>query len=448
MAFASHAVITIPGANIPTSQTDYPLLVTGTYAFLIDQAHGGTVRSTVGDDIVLASDSTGATLLDFERIFYRASDGYIEYRVRVQVTAGVDYVLYIAYDDASVVSYQGNTHGTWASVWRAAWHFGDGTTLSGVDSTVNANTGTPTGGPTAVSGQITGGASFTATSAALNLVNTTSLRMAVPFSFRFWVFPTSYNVNHGFIIYLKDTLGNFNYGVAVNPTGHMAFVYVNGSFVPLLTDTTVVPLNTWTHVDIVASLVGGTTTVDFYINNVHSSTQTSLISIPGMTTGGNGQIGNDGGAGNALDGAVDELQLYAALLGTGLRSMLYANESSPATFYTVTSRKDWTAECTIDIGTGCTAHGTTAYSAACTIPIVAGVDAASNVGYGGAACTIAIVAGVHSGSTEDYNSAKCTIPIVVGIKITASVGTTPVGCITGTGEGGLVPPTFDPGYTY
>jgi hypothetical protein len=445
MAFASYRAITIPAANIPSSQTDYPLLFIGTYSFLIDQTHGGTVRSSVGDDIVFSSNPLGTAVLDFERVFYRASDGYCEFRVRVQPAAGVDCILYVCFDDASVSGYLGNNFGTWTSAYRAVWHFGDGVTLSGADSTANANTGTATGGPAAVTGQLTGGASFTSTSAALNLVDTPSLRVQTPFGFRFWVFPTSYNTNHGFVMYLKDTLGNFNYGVAVNPVGKMAFVWVNGASVPLLTDTTILPLNTWSHIDIV---VTGTTTVDFYVNNVHSSTQTSLISVPAMTSGGNGQIGNDGGAGNALDGGLDELMLYDGTLSANLRAMLYANEFSPSTFYDITTSVDWTAECTMAIVVGSTVHANTDYQASCTIPIVVGAGGPASVDYASSTCTMPIVVGVHSGSTADYNSAKCTIPIVVGIKITASVGTTPVGCITGTGEGGVVPPTFDPGYTY
>jgi hypothetical protein len=446
MAFASYRAITIPAANIPGSQTDYPFLFTGTYAFLIDAAHGGTVRSAVGNDIVFATDTAGTAVLDFERVFYRASDGYCEFHVRTQPAAGADYILYVCFDDASVSGYLGNNSGTWASAYRAVWHFGDGVTLSGADSTANANTGTATGGPTAVTGQLTGGASFTSTSAALNLVNTTSLRVQTPFGFRFWVFPTSYNTNHGFVMYLKDTLGNFNYGVAVNPVGKMAFVWVNGSFTPLLTDTTVLALNTWSHVDIV---VTGTTVVDFYINGVHSSTQTSGISVPAMTTGGNGQIGNDGGAGNALDGAVDELMLYNGTLSANLRAMLYANEFSPATFYNVTTAIAWTSECTIPIVVGFTAHGTAAYGPSCAIPIGVGCGASTSIGYGGAACTITIGAGVSAHATVDYESAKCTIPIVVHVGAIASIGTVPLTCLTGSGTGAaVIPPGVDPGWAY
>jgi hypothetical protein len=443
MAYANSFVITIPAAQILATVVDYPLLVTGTYAQLIGAAFGGVVQSGVGDDIIFSLNALGTSPLDFERGAYRASDGRVQFNVRTQPVFGVDYILYCCFNDPTVTIYQGTTS-TWSSAWRAVYHFGDGATLSGVDSTANGNTGTPTGSPAAVTGQIIGGASFTGTTSALTLTNSTSLRLSTPFTFRFWVNLSSYNAAFAVVMYLQDSLGNYNYIVSVDPSGRANFQYVNGASHPILLDTAVIPLNTWTQVTIV---VTAATSAAFYINASHTSTQTSVFAVPGAFSGGTVKIGNLSPT-NQLDGALDELQLYAGNMSTNLISMLYANESSPSTFYIITSNVAWTAECTIDIGTGCGAKASTAYAAACTIPIVAGVSGTSNIGYGAATCTIPIVVGLDSGSTEAYNSAKCTIPIVVGIKIQAAIGTIGVPCLSGVGESPIVSPTFDPGYTY
>jgi hypothetical protein len=445
MAFASYRAITIPAANIPSSQTDFPFLFTGTYAFLIDAAHGGTVRSAAGNDIVFATDTAGTMVLDFERVFYRASDGRCQFRIRTQPTAGVDYILYVCFDDATVASYLGNAAGgTWGTPWRSVYHLGDGTTLSLVDSTANGNTLTVQHGAVAATGQpnLDGGVSATGASDCLSFVNTTSVRVQTPFAIRAWVYLTSYRF--GAIFTLFDGLGNYNYQLGSN-SGAPFFIWRNGASTPFLQDPSTIPLNTWTQLTV---RVTGVTAVKFWVNNVNTSNQTSGISVPAMFSGGTGFLAGDNGT-SGLDGVADEVMLYNGLMSDDLESMLYANEFSPATFYNVTTAIAWTSECTIAIAVGFAAHGTAAYGPSCAIPIGVGCGASTSIGYGGASCTIAIGAGVSAHATVDYESAKCTIPIVVHVGAIASIGTVPLTCLTGSGTGAaVIPPGVDPGWAY
>jgi hypothetical protein len=330
MPYTAHASITVPAAHIPSSQTDFPLLFSGTYTYLKTLANGGNVTSSNGYDIIFTSDSAGTIPLDFEKINYDPGSGTVEFRVRVQMTASTDCVLYVWFGNSSITSYQGNNSGTWASAYRAVYHLGDGTTLSTADSTGNTNTLTVQHGAVAATGQpyLSGGVSAPADPDCMSFVNTTSVRVQTPFTIRAWVYLTSYHF--GVIFTLFDGLGNYNYQLGSN-SGAPFFLWRNGSFTPFLNDPSTIPLNTWTQITV---RVTGITAVKFWVNNVNTSNQSSVISVPAMSTGGTGFLAGDNGT-SGIHGVVDEVMLYNGSMSDDLESMLYLNELSPITFYSV-----------------------------------------------------------------------------------------------------------------
>jgi hypothetical protein len=443
MSYTAHVAITIPAGNVTGTVTDYTFLFEGTYAFLQGTGFGGVVTSAVGDDIVLASDSLGATLLDFERISYDPSNGKVQYRARIQVVSGTAYTLYCCYGDATVTSYLGNNHGTWPSIYHAVYHL-DGSPLSAVDSTANVNNGTITGAVSAA-GQVGLGGSFTASGDTIFLSNTASYRINTPFTIRCWIKLNAYRVGvDGVIMYFQDGLGNFPW-YFVMAGNVLVFSWLNGGSNPRLFDTTVIPLNTWTHV---AVEVTGATTVKFYVNDVLSSTQSSGTAIPtGFGTGGGLHIGGDSGT-NQLNGVIDEFQFLSSTPSTALRSMLYANEFDPSTFYTVLSNVSWSASCTM--GLSCDMHsGTTmGFNPSCKMDLVLEMGSAASFGYGAVKCSMDLALDMTAKSTMSYNSPKCTIDLVLDMTAETSTGTVPITCISGTGTPGVTPPTHDPGYTY
>jgi hypothetical protein len=82
--YAFRHAITIDHTKVPnTDQSNFPVLVSGTYSFLSGTAYGGDVTSSAGYDIAFASDSAGSNALPFEQESYSASTGAVNYWVKV-----------------------------------------------------------------------------------------------------------------------------------------------------------------------------------------------------------------------------------------------------------------------------------------------------------------------------------------------------------------------------
>src|SRR5262249_29826279 len=60
-----------------TDQTNFPVLISGTYSYLATLANGGKVQSASGYDIIFSSDCNGSQKLDHEIETYRATDGTV-----------------------------------------------------------------------------------------------------------------------------------------------------------------------------------------------------------------------------------------------------------------------------------------------------------------------------------------------------------------------------------
>ena len=139
--------ITIAHTQVPnTDQLNFPVLISGTYAYLANTANGGCVTNANGYDIVFTSDASGNTPLPYERESYSASSGTVDLWVQVPVVSHTsDTVIYMFYGNSSVTSDQTNHSGTWDSNFKAVWHLANGTTLSGADSSANGVNGINSG---------------------------------------------------------------------------------------------------------------------------------------------------------------------------------------------------------------------------------------------------------------------------------------------------------------
>src|SRR5690349_18662985 len=91
--------ITIDHTKVPnTDQTNFPVLISGTYSYLATTANGGDVTNANGYDIIFTSDAGGTSLLPFEQESYSASTGALNYWVQVPtVSHTTDTVIYIFY---------------------------------------------------------------------------------------------------------------------------------------------------------------------------------------------------------------------------------------------------------------------------------------------------------------------------------------------------------------
>src|SRR5437660_4509790 len=109
--------ITIDHTKVPnTDQSNFPVLLTGTYAYLATISNGGNVTSNNGYDIIFTSDAAGTTVLPYERESYNYFTGAVLFWVKAPTLSHTtDTVVYMFYGNGAVTTDQSNKTGVWDS---------------------------------------------------------------------------------------------------------------------------------------------------------------------------------------------------------------------------------------------------------------------------------------------------------------------------------------------
>ncbi len=154
--------LTIDHTQVPSTQTNFPVLVNFTNATFKSRANAGHVNNSFGYDIGFFSDSAGTSPLKWEMERYNAATGEVVASVKIaSVSSASDTVFYMRYG-GQFGSNQSDPVNVWTNSFKGVYHLRDGTNLSAADS-LNAFNGSITGAA-ATTGQIDGGAIFVAAS--------------------------------------------------------------------------------------------------------------------------------------------------------------------------------------------------------------------------------------------------------------------------------------------
>jgi hypothetical protein len=136
--------ITIDHNNVPSTLTNYPVLINTTDADWKDTANGGHVAQSDGGDILFTA-SDGTTKLAHEIEKYTPTTGELVAWVKVPSLSAIsDTEIYIYYGNAGSAD-QWDISGTWESDYKMVQHFEE-TSGTQFDSTQYGNDGTPHGG--------------------------------------------------------------------------------------------------------------------------------------------------------------------------------------------------------------------------------------------------------------------------------------------------------------
>lgn len=141
-AYAHRRTITIDHTKVPnTDQSNFPVLISGTYSYLATIANGGNVQNANGYDVIFTSDAGCATKLDHEVETYTATTGAVTYWVRVPLLSHTnDTTIYLCYGNPAITTEQSNKTGVWDSNFKAVYHLNDQAANTTVfDSTVNGS---------------------------------------------------------------------------------------------------------------------------------------------------------------------------------------------------------------------------------------------------------------------------------------------------------------------
>ena len=140
--YSYRRTITIDHTKVPNSdQANFPVLVSGTYAYLATTGNGGSVTNANGYDVIFTLDPAGSSVLPFERESYSASSGKVAYWVKVPtVSHTADTVVYMFYGNSSVVADSSNKTAVWDSNYKLVYHMADNAANPAVaDASANAN---------------------------------------------------------------------------------------------------------------------------------------------------------------------------------------------------------------------------------------------------------------------------------------------------------------------
>jgi len=315
-----------------TNQTNFPVLISGTYSYLATASNGGYVQNANGYDIVFYSDAARTTKLDHEIQKYVAATGEIEMWVLIpSLSHTADTVFYMVYGDNAITTSQENKTGVWDANFRGVWHLGDGTTLSAKDSTSNAKDGT-IHGATAGTGQIGGSASFNGSSQ--NITTPASIDLDDAFTLSAWI--NLDDVAHNtYAIFGLGLNNSDNYGFLVSRPDHSGLTLqsTNQGYPPGASFTTPsqnISAASWTYV-VLKKTAGSTIKI---LQNGTEITNEAMRDTG--YTAGTLSIGSATAA-NYFKGKIDEARFSTVERSDDWVKTEYNNQSAPSAFYTISS---------------------------------------------------------------------------------------------------------------
>jgi RHS repeat-associated protein len=339
-AYSYQRAIVIDHTKVPnTDQTNFPILISGTYPFLATVASGGRLQNASGYDVVFTSDPVGQNMLDYEIDSYNGATGAAAYWVRIPTLSHTaDTTIYMWYGNPNITGSQENKSGVWSNAYSGVWHFGAPSTLSTADSTANANNGINTGVVPAT-GIIGGAGAFDGSgNTYLDIPSSASFKPATALTVEAWVNMAGTNSWASIVSLGYRADGSWSspfqaYALEFQgQTLEPAFdVSVNGNLY-LVNGSNSIAAGQWTH--LVGTYDGANLVA--YANGVPvvTSPQTGPIDFGASQDLAIG-VRSPYASGSPINGLIDEARISSVARSPDWIATEYNNESSPSTFYTV-----------------------------------------------------------------------------------------------------------------
>lgn len=331
MSYTGSQIITINFSQVSGTQSNFPVLITGTFAYLATTPTGSIQNTvtlngqTVPADLVFSTDAGASSLLTWEIASYNASTGFLEAWVNIpSLSSSTNTIIYMSYGNASVTTYQCTATSTWDLNYSGVYHLADGNTLSCLDSTVHANTGTPTSA-TAITGQVDGGVSFSGTGF-INLGSSITLNPAAALlTIECWAKrATSSSVGA-----LVDRQGSYAFDIGVVPATVNQMKMTKYAVIDITISG--VPADTaWHHFVGVWSSTGQV----LYVDGISVGTAANTANFAGSAFPT--YIGRDVADTSNFTGSMDEVRVSSVNRSAGWVQTAFNNQNSPTSFYSMT----------------------------------------------------------------------------------------------------------------
>jgi YD repeat-containing protein len=325
--YGARRTITIDHTRVAnTDQTNFPILVSGTYSDMATVANGGSVTSSSGYDIIFTSDAAGSSVLAFEQDVYNPSSGAFTYWVKIPTLSHTaDTTLYLFYGNSSITTDHSNKTAVWDANYVGVWHLANGTTLSGGDSTSNAYNLTNHNGTLATTGQVDGAASFNGSN---NYLSNSALSISAGSSITisFWNYVAAANQSGSAFTIGSSDIPNRIQANAPWSDGTLYWDYGSYSSGGRISQSYSNYLGSWTYVAL--EFDSSSSKHSIYLNGALTASSTN------SNTPQTVQTGIDIGAWPSYyeHGNIDEFRVSTNARSADWVSTEYSNQSAPGTF--------------------------------------------------------------------------------------------------------------------
>lgn len=326
MSFSYYSPDTVQTGQVPSTQTNFPMLFLPTDNRFRTIANGGHVQSASGYDVRPFSDSGLSSSITFELVpgTFNATTGFFEmWRLLSSLSDGL--VTYTGYGDASLTT-DGSSTATWPSQYKCVFHFPDGMTLSVANSSQTSIS--PTNhGVTASAGQIDGGATGGATKW-IDLGTVAGLNINADLTMSAWV-KTTTTGTEALIDGYNTASPNQGYGLGIGVNAAGKIDIYGGGAAGWKGANSIVNSGSWTYV--VAQTVGNTG-INFYKNALADGTPTFSTARSLNWSGTRSLFDNTPGSVAPWTQSADEIHIQSGTTTANWITTEYNNQSAPGTF--------------------------------------------------------------------------------------------------------------------
>lgn len=311
--------------GMAADQTGFIVYFAGN-AILAQIASGGRSQTTGGLDIVPCDAASSGNLINFELINYVGTTGVAEFYMSQTISKTVTKHVYFQVGKAADTDHSNAAGVCSAASLVSMLHFGSASTLSIVDS---CGGGTATNhGVAASTGQIGGAGNFNGTSQYMDFSGT-ALNLTSAVAMSAWVKTTGSAGPLVFGAYQNGgSFAGYGFGIGELAANNNP-CYWSQAHAAWVCATSGISSGVWTHI---ATAEAGTT-ANFYINGGGAGGFTT--NQPSSYTGAKAIGAIAGGGSNFWKDQIDEFRLYNVAPSADWFAADYANQNTPASFYTL-----------------------------------------------------------------------------------------------------------------
>jgi hypothetical protein len=339
--------ITVQASEVPSDQTNFPVLVRNTDA---DWAYtgGGHVAQSNGEDI-LFTDSDGIIKLDHEIEDYEPSTGKLVAWVEVPSLSGSkDTPIYIYYGNINAVDQENPTGaGVWEPNYKGVWHLKETPTVDSYayDSTSNDNDGTFEASMTSgdqVAGEINGSLDFDGNGDFVRISRDRTIEPSA-ITISYWVKRDGAQINnakHVYKTWQNDSSPTYqSYGFEHETDSQVVF-YVGkpGGFTYVASASDALPNNTWVYVVGTYDPSGSSPQQKIYIDAGIDDSTTNTVAIL-YDTGTDADlyfaVEKPSSPDYRFDGAIDEVRVSNIARSPDWILTEHNNQKVTSSFYSV-----------------------------------------------------------------------------------------------------------------